>query len=193
MYLSKWQVEKRAVKNIYDVHRRLWQAFPNLGKKATRPFLFYMSEKLKFYELLMQSSYCPQLIKNADFNLLASKVFNPQFESQQHLSFLLCANPVKRPKQIIKKYNPRIPLLNEDERIQWLQRQLSGGAILEEVQIEAQNVLSFQKKQYMGTLVTATYSGVLQVDNVHQFIEKYQNGIGPAKGFGCGMMLIRKV
>ena len=43
-----------------------------------------------------------------------------------------------------------------------------------------------------GKLVTATFEGVLHVRDPDRLAALLENGIGPAKAFGCGLLLVRR-
>jgi CRISPR system Cascade subunit CasE len=51
-------------------------------------------------------------------------------------------------------------------------------------------------RQHGGTgiaLTTLDFEGVLEVVDPGSFLSSLLGGIGPAKAFGCGLMLIRRV
>ncbi len=201
MYLSKWQLDKRKFRNPYQIHRQLWLAFPDMNK-AARPFLYRIDwhQSGHLLPLLMQSTIKPLPLFDKGCELLASKEFFPQFQPDQHLRFLLCANPVKRFKKEDRKYNPRKPLFEEAEQIGWLERQLQDGASLEHIRADGEHILYFRtkkeehtQKQDAGKIVTVNFFGTLTVNNGIKFNELLENGIGPAKSFGCGLLSLARI
>jgi len=48
------------------------------------------------------------------------------------------------------------------------------------------------KKQGRITFSTLDFSGILGVTDPGQFRNTLFNGIGPAKGFGCGLMMVKR-
>ena len=44
-----------------------------------------------------------------------------------------------------------------------------------------------------GKLATVTFNGVMKVSNPARLIELLEKGVGPAKGFGCGLLLVRRI
>ncbi|MGA7978862.1 MAG: type I-E CRISPR-associated protein Cas6/Cse3/CasE [Chromatiaceae bacterium] len=38
-----------------------------------------------------------------------------------------------------------------------------------------------------------TFEGVLTVRDPHALVRHLENGIGPAKAFGCGLMMVRRI
>jgi len=51
----------------------------------------------------------------------------------------------------------------------------------------------FRKEGRGGKLVTVTFEGNLWVKEPERFVNFLQNGVGPAKSFGCGLLLVRRV
>lgn len=57
-----------------------------------------------------------------------------------------------------------------------------------------QHRLSKGKGNQPVTFSTVDFNGILTVTEPNVFVEKCLfDGIGPAKGFGCGLMLVRRV
>lgn len=50
----------------------------------------------------------------------------------------------------------------------------------------------FRKGNRGGKLVTVTFEGVLNVTDPAHLIRLLENGVGPAKAFGCGLLLVRR-
>lgn len=61
------------------------------------------------------------------------------------------------------------------------------------------NFMKDAKERYMDakkgkiSLSTIDYNGVLTVTDKEKFLEALSKGIGPAKGFGCGLMMIKRI
>lgn len=84
----------------------------------------------------------------------------------------------------------RVPLIKEEEQRQWLLRQLS--------EVDATSVLPhaplyFRKGGHGGNLVIATFEDVLRVGDPDRLAALLENDIGPAKAFGCGLLLVRRI
>jgi CRISPR system Cascade subunit CasE len=47
------------------------------------------------------------------------------------------------------------------------------------------------KKKQMVQISTLDFTGLLTVTDPERFTTALFNGIGPAKGFGCGLMMVR--
>lgn len=194
MYLSRVLIKGEQFRNPYEIHRALWKAFPEAPNQE-RDFLFRVEQKnLHQAHILMQSNRLPET-KGSIVEVLAVKNINLNLPSDIALHFLLVANPVKtiiddqarlNSKGYVKKC--RVPLIKEEEQIAWLQRKLTGSALLESVEIEKQLPLNFRKAQRRGKVQPYMFKGVLNVQNGQALEQLTQQGIGPAKSFGCGLL-----
>lgn len=60
-------------------------------------------------------------------------------------------------------------------------------------QPEVHPPLGFRKANYAGKLSTVTYEGALTVVDPQVLTFHLENGVGPAKAFGCGLLIVRRV
>lgn len=198
MYLSRLLLTGEQLHNPYEIHRTLWAAFPDASDQA-RDFLFRVEQSSsRQAQVLVQSQRQPTAdAENA--RLLASKPFELNVLEGSQLRFLLIANPVKTivdghdrldSKGEVKKC--RVPLINETEQIAWLHRKLADAALVGKVEVEKQLPLHFRKGGKPGKIQPYAFKGVLQVSNIQQLNEVVQQGIGPAKAFGCGLLSLAR-
>jgi CRISPR system Cascade subunit CasE len=194
MYLSEVHLEVTGRPNPYDWHRTLWRFF-DLPQGATRPFQFRVEQvESNRAGVLMQSSL--PVKQHVDGAWLGrQRQFKPEFRFGQQLRFRLKANPTKAIRDEKGRLNSkgkiktcRVPLVKEDEQIQWLERKLAGLAELGEVFVGGHENLYFRKGGHVGKVVTLTYDGILRVENPKRFEEVFRVGIGPAKSMGCGLL-----
>lgn len=188
MYLSELMLEKRLAVNPYEIHRHLWKVFPGMPDDE-RPFLFHVGagEQKNQQIILMQSSIKPDMQSlPAGCEMLRLKEFNPVLSQGQPLRFLLCVNPVKR----LLKERCRVPLIKEEEQVEWIDRKIAGAAELLSAQRIAKQILYFRKKNTSGKIETVTFTGLMCVLSSEAFLKILKNGIGPAKSFGCGLLSI---
>jgi CRISPR-associated protein Cas6/Cse3/CasE subtype I-E len=129
---------------------------------------------------------------------------NLSFRSGQKLSFRLTANPTKIvTEQTVEKRKVRVPLIKLDQREDWLKRHLEGCVIIESVVSQNETPLYFSRGNKGGKVVPVLFQGILTVLKPDGFMEQiykkfdkdgsYIAGLGPAKSFGCGLMLIKPV
>ena len=204
MYLSRVRLMPGRLDNAWEWHRALWTLFPGIERKPNEsaPFLYRM-ERMNLAqgaEVLMQSAIEPQQLSERA-QLLAVRRFDPQPREGQVLAFRLTANVTKKMRD---KNNPkrkiRVPLIKEEQQRAWLKRKL-GEAVsaIRNLHIQRHPPLYFRKGRYPGKIVTVTFDGELIVRDTQAFERLLTGGggqppgIGPAKAFGCGLMLVRRV
>jgi len=159
MYLTRLLLERRAVRNPYNIHRLLWRAFPGVPDD-TRPFLYRPAwdSRQPLMETLMLSELEPRPIDEAACRTVGIRAFEPRLREGQMLRFALLANPTKR----LSKERCRVPLIREDEQKAWLERQLREAARPSAVTITAQHILHFRKAGRPGKVVVVGFEGLLE-------------------------------
>jgi CRISPR system Cascade subunit CasE len=207
VYLSRIEIPWSTVRNPYRIHKEIWRLFPNMSKEPRKSldedrqgFLFRLEESrpgnpAKF---LLQSRQSPT--PSERMIVLATREFNPQPVKGQFLSFLLTANPVKTITDHEGRRNGkgeakkcRVPLIKEDQQIEWLRIRLRDAAAIESAKVRSLPPIFFLKKGESGKLAPVQFEGILCVNNPGLLLTVLQNGIGPAKAFGCGLMLVRRI
>ncbi len=214
--LSRWVELMKG--DIYTVHQTLWRLFPNQEKRS---FLFYqesqpdhkISSSFKnempiFYVI---SEIVPK--PYSDLFIIDTKTYTPLLNPGQHFYFKLRANPVirvrkpdyKNPfthdvlmhaKQKLKGEIDKIWPEMEKAALNWLLgRSNKCGFAINADQIRIQDYQChrlYKKKQDRCIRFSSVdYSGILTVNNAEFFKESLFKGIGKAKSFGCGLLLIR--
>ena len=84
----------------------------------------------------------------------------------------------------------RVPLIVEEQQLQWLYRKRHNVASTEAAVIHAQRPLYFRKDGKAGKIVTVTFDGLLRVLDPALLWLQMRQGIGPAKSFGCGLLSV---
>lgn len=148
------------------------------------------------------------------------KEWQPQFSADQTLRFRLLANPTFRPKKEDGSDGERRGLYREHERLDWLARQSArcGFALPQERTTLKKNgePMIFRGRLHNELMLdlptcqvidlndgrrfplpnrkiqfsAARFDGVLQISNVDLFAHALENGIGPGKGFGFGLLSV---
>jgi len=160
--------------------------------------------------IIVQSAIDPDwdyAFHNADYLLAAPvhvKPYNPRFNQGDRLHFRLLANPTRRlssrslgpdGKPVKKGVGKRVPVpSNEDELLNWLQRRAeNGGFTLHRDSVSFRTGYLYFKKPHQQKgqrLFAVRYEGILEVTNPETFINLIAKGIGPAKGFGFGLLSV---
>lgn len=206
--------------DVYAWHKMLWECYPD-QPKADRDFLTRIDQiegAYRFWVLAKRKPVRPQWCPVDGFAL---NEIAPSFLAHRYYAFDLRANPVKATVQraasgepLLKangkrKSGKRMPLVKPDELRAWLDRKgevrcrdketgrdVPGGfRIVEERPLEISPMVEshFRKKGYSGYHGGVQFRGVLEVTDREQFIESYQLGIGSAKGFGFGLLLLAPI
>lgn len=204
MYLTRMYLDyrsrgvRRDVADPGELHRTLMRAFPDgvANVRARYDILYRLDALDSEIMLYVQSAVCPVwsrlpcgfLAIRSD--ALAVKEFNPQIPQGAILQFKLRANPTK------KRDNKRIFLCSYKEQIKWLaQKGEQCGFRLEEVNVVGKLHTSGTKSGNGGSITTemVDYAGVLTVSDAQRFGRAVSKGVGPAKAYGCGMLILAKV
>lgn len=207
MFLSRVEVAWPKARNPYDLHRAVWDLFPGEPRESRRAFeqnrqgfLFRVeaSKPGQVARLLVQSRRAPLAITE-HASVLGVREFGPQPAPGQRLAFLLTANPIKTivdhersPREGGAPKKCRVPLIREQEQRDWLARKLKDAAVIKAASLQMHPPLYFRKNG-AGKIVPVTFEGILTVDQPELLGTLLENGIGPAKGFGCGLLLLRRI
>lgn len=199
MYLSRVFLQPGKLNNAYEWHRALWSLFPDMERGATSPFLYAMESinLVSGAQVLMQSSVEPVTDSNIA-RVLATKPFPGCFQSGQRLGFQLLANPTKCISDKHDKLNKknqgkcRVPLIKEEEQAAWLQRKFEDAVNVGELNIRNEPPRYFRKGNRAGKIAPVLFDGTFEVFDVEKMNGIWRNGIGPAKAFGCGLLMVRR-
>ena len=192
----------------YAWHKRLWECFPG-EPDAGRDFLTridQMEGSFRLWILADRKPACPAWCDPAGFAL---KQISPDFMAHSHYAFDLRVNAVKTlPKRDSdgaallrpdgrRTSGKRVPLTDPQELRAWLERKaLSGGFRLKDewpLEISPMQVVHFRKQAHAAYHGGVQFRGCLEVTNRELFSQTYQTGIGSAKSFGFGLLLLAPI
>lgn len=207
MFLSRVEIPWEFARNPYNLHRQLWRLFPGKeketrsnGEELRQGFLFRIEGNPtgRPARLLVQSRRAPEAASGVA--LVGTREIQPQPAAGQRLAFLLTANPVKTIADAQRHAKPgkksekcRVPLIKEEDQREWIARKLASAGEIEAVNILPHAPVYFRKDNRGGKLATVTFNGVLRVSDPTRMTELLENGIGHAKAFGCGLLLVRRL
>jgi CRISPR system Cascade subunit CasE len=204
--------------NAYAEHDAIWRLL-SVAQDQRRDFLFRREEQAQrptFYLLAPREPVDP-----AGLWSIQSKPYAPQLAEGQRLAFSLRANPTRTRKasddpddkrrsrddvvmQAKHQEAEREPdptrRASQAELVQragpkWLaERAERCGFALEELLVDGYFQHRFHKRGQKEAIRISTldYQGILRITDMAAFERALYQGIGPAKGFGCGMLLIRR-
>lgn len=204
----------------YSWHKRLWECFPGMPDD-NRDFLTRIDPlegSFRVWILARKQPVRPAWCPSEDFAL---KEIAPSFLSHRYYAFDLRANPVKTIVQRVpngetlfrangkRKNGKRVPLVKPDDLRAWLLRKgivrcrdkdtgldIPGGfRVVEEKPLEISPMVEshFRKKEHNAYHGGVQFRGILEVTDREKFIDTYHAGIGSAKGFGFGLLLLAPV
>jgi CRISPR system Cascade subunit CasE len=214
-------VRAEGIWDSYAWHKKLWEGcFPG-EPDAKRDFLTRIDPlevAFRLWVLAKRKPVCPKWCSPDKFAL---NEIAASFLTHRYYAFDLRANPVKtivqrgsngetllRPDGK-RTHGKRVPLVKPEELRAWLINKgkvrcrdkvtgldVPGGfRIVEDKPLEISPMIEshFRKKGQTGYHGGVQFRGVLEVTDPKAFIETYQSGIGSAKGFGFGLMLLAPI
>jgi|SRR6185312_3749024 len=122
-----------------------------------------------------------------------------QITAGQHYVFRLVANPVRQPREA-ELGGKRVGHVTAAQQQEWLidRVERSGFRILEAAEetpalvVSDREVKKFSRGPATVTLSTARFDGHLEVTDAGLLRQALAMGIGPAKGYGCGLMTLAR-
>lgn len=204
MRLDARQAARRRLFDLYAWHRAAWAAFQGRPKSG-RCFLMRvdMLPEGRFRMLLLSEERPsrPEWCAEEDWRM---REIPADFLEQDLYEFDIVANPTKKvARQDAEgrrlKNGRRVVLTRESERLDWLRRKgrCHGFEVLEDPPPTIVGVTNhyFAKRREGGTQyglhVGVRFRGVLRVTDREAFREAFRKGIGSAKAFGFGMLVLR--
>ncbi len=197
-FLTQIMVHKRdalqhRLTDSYRWHQALWKAFqaPN---GTPRPFLSRVDNYGQNYCVYLLSDSMPMAQSWGEW---ATREIASNFLEYTHYRFDLRANPTV--KRVVrnelgerKKNGRRTAIYKPDQLNDWLQNKArQHGFEILNVEIGAPVTQHFRRKNRSGKHVCVDFRGTLQVQNRDRFKDAFQTGIGPAKAFGFGMIVLQ--
>ncbi|MCI0349732.1 MAG: type I-E CRISPR-associated protein Cas6/Cse3/CasE [Acidobacteriales bacterium] len=184
----------------YGWHRAAWQAFPGLDGQP-RPFLSRLdSGPHGFALLLLSKKHRPERPDWCPEECWAVKTIAPEFLHLRHYRFDLHANPTRKVAKFdtdgkCAKNGRRKPITRIDAQIEWVRRKASdsGFSLVGAPDIVSCRDQVFCKGGKNGVHTGVRFRGVLEVTDPPRFEESFYGGIGSAKGFGFGMLLLQRI
>lgn len=189
------------IRDTYDWHQRVWQAFAGRDG-AERDFLIRVDRKEEAYRVLMLSRTVPAKPDWCPTDCFGTKEIPDAFFSHPQYQFSLLANPTKKlradnPDGSRKKNGRRVPLSTREDLVAWFQRKAEAGGFRvnpDSLRTIPRGREFFHKDaRSHGTHTAVEFRGELTVTNPVVFRATVANGIGSAKAFGFGLLVLAPV
>lgn len=198
----------------YQVHRLVWNLFGDRSDRQ-RDFI-YRHEPVNGWPAFYTVSQREPQDDSGMWEVL-SKVYCPKLLAGQRLTFTLCINPIRSKRDANGRQNRHDVVMDAKRELKGRGKKIDLSTIVQEhggrwllersgphgfsvspkeIRVDGyrQHRLSKNKNKHPITFSTVEMNGVLTVNDPDIFVEKcLYNGIGPAKGFGCGLMLVKRM
>jgi len=188
IHVGKSEAARLRLSDAYAWHQRLWETFPGQDGQP-RNFLFRVEDRHDAFRIYLLSPGAPQ---TPDWGHWQTKAIAPSFLDHDRYCFHLRANPTMRRDTDHR----RLGIFDESRLHSWFRRKaaehgfeappqaLTIGAPTEEI---------FVRSGRRGKHVAVDFAGVLMVRDRARFRDTYHHGIGSAKAFGFGLLLLAPV
>lgn len=209
------QLAKALPTDAYAEHKLIWQLFSE--RSDTRDFLFRREQQGHWPFFYVLSRHEPVDEKNLWD--IECRPFQPRLASGERLAFALRANPVrvrkisddpavktrrrddvvadlKKHRYPDRQQRPPLAAIVHEAGAEWLaERAGRCGFEIEFVHPDGyrQHRLYKPGADRPISMSTLEFNGVLRVVDGERFLETLRHGIGPAKAFGCGLLLVRRL
>ena len=179
---------KQGLGDPYKLHQWIWKALPG-DPDASRDFLFRTDVKGGILRILLLSARVPSPGGDAEWK---TTDVSGTFLGHGAYRFRLHANPTFRRSSDHR----RLAIFDETKIRDWFVRKFAdAGCELRDLETTAPRKLQFRKGggAHPGTLCAVDSSGTLRVRDEAAFRATFDAGIGPAKGFGFGLLILQPV
>lgn len=195
------------LKGAYHEHQWVWQFFPS-PPGTPRDHIFRRADQGQAMRFYVVSARSPVAFSEAW--VVQSRAYGPQLEAGDVLEFELRANPVitrrvgdRQQRHDVVMDAKMHPLANSGDAdgytlvrtacTQWLSRQGSRhGFQLDDASLSVEGYTQHAAKRDELRFSTVDYRGMLTVREPDAFVRMLCTGLGHAKAFGCGLMLVRR-
>lgn len=184
------------IRDTYDWHQRIWQAFGGRDGEA-RNFLVRIDRKEEAFRALVLSRTAPTRPDWCPSDCFGTKPIPDAFFNHTAFAFSLLANPTKKIRSNATgertKNGRRVPITTREDLLAWLQRKAEAAGFAfdpEATQTMPRGREYFHKTGAHGTHTAVEFRGQLRVTDPVAFRVTVATGIGSAKAFGFGLLVL---
>lgn len=191
--------------STYSTHQLLWSWFSR-GVDDKRSFLYRIDGNKEKTQIITLSSDAPAEIKGWD---VETRPYKPVLYVGEHLAFSLRVNPtvtrngqrhdvvmdLKQRLRLSKETSPAPVDIIQKATSAWLTKRSDRGGfqIVEDtIRSDAYQRVSFSRKGGGIDFHQVDLQGTLCVVDPEKLLSLLYCGIGRARGFGCGLFLVRR-
>lgn len=179
---------KQGLGDPYKLHQWIWDVLPD-APDTRRDFLFRSDMKDGILRILLLAARVPT--SEGGIAWKTTEV-SSTFLGHGIYRFQLRANPTFRRASDHR----RLAIFDETKIREWFVRKFAdAGCEVQGLETTAPRKLQFRKGNGMpaGTVYSVDASGILLVRDAAAFRAAFDAGIGPAKGFGFGLLLLQPI
>lgn len=212
MYVTQIALDKaiaaqRRLYGLYEWHQEAWKMFSG-RPRDNRDFLTRLDADEREFRFTALSEVKPQRPDWCAQDWWQEKEIPQTFFEQKRYFFKVTVNPTRtlsrrNPAGNKKKHGSHYALTKPDELKAWIvnKGKQCGFSILNNPQLEISPPVFHRlykedkklQKEYEGGIVGVEFKGALEVNDRENFIRTVRNGIGRARGFGFGMLVLKPI
>lgn len=193
------------LQGAYQEHQWVWRFFPS-APGAPRDHIFRRTDQGQAMRFYVVSARPP--VTFSDAWTIQSRAYAPQLGVGDVLEFELRANPVitrrvggrQQRHDVVMDAKKHADAGSADSYAllrtsctQWLSRQgARHGFHVDEASLSVEGYTQHVAKRDELRFSTVDYRGMLTVGDPGAFVRMLGTGLGHAKAFGCGLMLVRR-
>lgn len=199
MYLTKVQISlddalRARLTDAYTWHQQLWTTFPGRDGEP-RDFLTRVDQRERSLQALVLSPAPPQPVRWGSWE---TRAVAETFLAHERYVFALRANPTV--KRVVRdeggarrKNGRRTRICGHQDLVYWLERKASEAGFTVEPGVSIGAPVDQISWRCRSKVVHARveFEGILRVTDRDRFRRAYCSGIGPAKAFGFGLLLLK--
>lgn len=208
MVFNKSAAFKEVFAGGYALHQAVWDLFTD-GPDRRRDFLYRLDFVGRMPLVYTVSHRAPNDVKGLWH--IETKEYSPKVEKGMNLGFSVRVSPtVKREgkrhdvvmdakcKWRMSDSNRKVSIqeLIVDSCGKWFEKRVQeNGFKILQFRVEGYQQVRFNKTKDSALVRYSTIdiAGALEIVDQKLFIDMLFNGLGPEKGFGCSLMLVRRI
>ena len=189
------------IRDTYDWHQLVWQAFAGRDGEA-RDFIVRIDQKEEAFRVLVLSRTAPTRPDWCPSAGFATKPIPDTFFAHPEFSFSLLANPTKKIRSNATgertKNGRRVPLSTREDLLIWLQRKgdaagFTFDSATTQTVPRGREYFQKEKPRTYGLHAAVEFRGRLRVIDPALFRTAVATGLGSAKAFGFGLLVLAPV
>jgi CRISPR system Cascade subunit CasE len=217
MHLSRFEFNtaRRGARDLlsspHRLHGAVSKAFPHASREPTAAgrILWRLDERHHQALLYIVSPHVPDLTHIVEVagwpttNTWDTRPYSPllgRLAAGGHWAFRLTANPTRNRRTDDDARSQRFAHITVAQQTDWLIersarngfRLVTGFGNQPDVAVHRRRTWRFTRDGATVTLAMATFEGTLEIIDPTAFRHSLTHGIGPAKGYGCGLLTLAR-